>query len=270
MKTVSSKDGTLIAYEQVGSGPAVLLIDGAFCGRSFGPMPALAALLKERFTVVHYDRRGRGGSGDGTAYDVEREIEDVSALADALGGEPFVYGISSGAVLAARAVAGGVRAKKLALYEPPLALDGTHQPNPKDYITQIEDHLLAGRRGQAVTLFMKVVGMPAPLVFLMRLMPGFKGLKAVAHTLPYDFAILGDTQRGGALPDELKRTLRAVTAPTLTLAGGKSPHWLKHAAGVVAGHVGGPANTALVAGQDHNVAAKAMAPVLIEFFASES
>jgi pimeloyl-ACP methyl ester carboxylesterase len=241
MKTVISRDGTPIAYEQLGSGPPLLLVDGAFCGRSFGPMPVLAALLKKHFTVVHYDRRGRGDSGGGGVYDVQREIEDVKALADAVGGEPFVYGISSGAVLAARAAAGGVRVRKLAMYEPPLALDGTHYPAPKDFIRQIEEHLRAGRRGQAVTLFMKVVGMPGVVILLMWIMPGFKGLKKVAHTLLYDFAILGDTQRGGPLPEELKATLGSVSAPTLTLAGGKSPHWLKHAANVVANHIGAEA-----------------------------
>jgi pimeloyl-ACP methyl ester carboxylesterase len=268
MKTAISRDGTPIAYEQLGSGPPLLLVDGAFCGRSFGPMPALAALLKERFTVVHYDRRGRGDSGGGGVYDVQREIEDLKALAEVVDGEPFIYGISSGAVLAARAIAGGVTARKLALYEPPLALDGTHQPQPQDFIKQIENHLDAGRRGEAVRLFMKVVGMPGPVIFLMRMMPGFKGLKAVAHTLSYDFAILGDTQRGGPLPEELKVTLGSVTAPTLTLAGGKSPDWLKHAASVVADHIGG-ARTALIPGQSHNLAAKAIAPVLVEFFISE-
>jgi pimeloyl-ACP methyl ester carboxylesterase len=115
---------------------------------------------------------------------------------------------------------------------------------------------------------MKVVGMPRPVIFLMRLMPGFKELKAVAHTLSYDFAILGDTQRGGPVPEELKAAPGSVTVPTLTLAGGKSPYWLKHAATVVAGHIG-DARTAIVPGQSHNLAAKAIAPILVEFFAPE-
>jgi hypothetical protein len=87
--------------------------------------------------------------------------------------------------------------------------------------------------------------------------------------LLYDFAILGDTQRGGPLPEELKATLGSVSAPTLTLAGGKSPHWLKHAANVVANHIGGEARTALIPGQSHNLAAKAIAPILAEFFVSK-
>jgi alpha-beta hydrolase superfamily lysophospholipase len=108
----------------------------------------LAALLKERFTVIHYARRGRGDSGGGGVYDVQREIENLQAVADTVGGEPFVYGISSGAVLAARSVAGGVKARKLALYEPPLALDGTHQPHPLDFIEQIEKHLALAAAGK--------------------------------------------------------------------------------------------------------------------------
>jgi pimeloyl-ACP methyl ester carboxylesterase len=270
MKTVTSSDGTTIAYEQLGSGSPLLLVDGALCSRSFGPMPALAALLKEHFTVVHYDRRGRGDSGDSPTYAVAKEIDDIKALVAAMGGEAFIYGASSGAVLAARAVAGGVRAKKLAMFEPPLALDGKHCPEPKDYIEQIKDHLRAGRRVDAIKLFMKVVGVPGFAVFVMQFMPMFKGLKAIAHTLPYDFAILGDTQRGGPLPDELQNTLRAVTVPTLVAAGGKSPDWFKHSARVVAEQFGGEKHTAIVPGQNHNASAKAIAPMLIELFATES
>jgi pimeloyl-ACP methyl ester carboxylesterase len=268
MKTVTSKDGTKIAYEQMGSGPPLILVDGAFCRRAFGPMRGLAALLAERFTVIHYDRRGRGDSGDGSAYDVEREVEDLQALVDAAGGEAFLYGTSSGAVLAARAVAAGTNVKKLALYEPPLALDGTHHPDPADFIERIVGFIKADRRGDAVKLFMKVVGVPAVGIFFMQLMPGvFKGLKSVAHTLPYDFAVLGDTQRGAALPTELESKLRSINVPTLTLAGGKSPPWLKHAAKKVADVVKG-ARTDIIPGQDHNVAARAIAPTLLQFFAS--
>jgi pimeloyl-ACP methyl ester carboxylesterase len=275
MKTVTSRDGTRIAYEQLGSGPPLLLVDGAFCRRAFGPMPALAALLQDRFTVVHYDRRGRGDSTDAApgapgkpVVDVvDREIDDVRALVDAVGGEAYVYGTSSGAVLAARAVAAGVKAKKLALYEAPLALDGTYQPQPPDVVEKIAAAVAADRRGDAVKLFMRSVGVPALGVFFMSLMPSvFKGLKAVAHTLPYDYAVLGDTQRGGPLPAELAQKLAAITAPTLALSGGKSPAWMKHAAETIAGAVK-DGRSDVIAGQAHDVAAKAIAPALVEFFA---
>ena len=270
MNTVTSSDGTTIAYDQLGSGPPLLLVDGAFCSRSFGPMPGLAKLLKDRFTVVCYDRRGRGDSGDTQPYAVAREIDDIKALVNAMGGEAFIYGTSSGAVLAARAVAAGVRAKKLAMYEPPLALDGTHYPKPADYMEQTTAHLREGRRADAIKLFMKVVGVPGFAVFIMQLLPMFKGLKTVAHTLPYDFAVLGDTQRGGPLPDELKRALNAVTVPTLVAAGGKSADWFKHTARVVSDAMGGEKCTAIVPGQNHNASAKAIAPLLIQFFAPQA
>lgn len=267
MKTATSRDGTTIAYEQLGSGPPLLLVDGAFCSRKFGPMPALAKLLQDRFTVVYYDRRGRGDSGDTQPYSVAKEIDDIKALVATMGGEAFIYGTSSGAMLAARAVAAGVKARKLAMFEPPLALDGTHYPKPADYAEQIKELLRADRRAEAIKLFMRVVGMPGFAVFIMGLMPMFKGLKAVAHTLPYDFAVLGDTQRGGPLPDELKGALRAVTVPTLVATGGKSADWFKHTARVVSEQFGGEKHTTIVPGQNHNASAKAIAPVLIEFFA---
>lgn len=270
MKTVTSSDSTTIAYEQIGSGPPLLLVDGAFCSRAFGPMPALAKLLQDRFTVVTYDRRGRGGSGDNQPYSVTKEIDDIRALVAAMGGEAFIYGTSSGAVLAARAVAAGVKAKKLVMYEPPLALDGTHYPKPADYTDQIKALLRADRRADAIKLFMKVVGVPGFVVFIMGLLPMFKGLKAVAHTLPYDFAVLGDTQRGGPLPEEFSNALRSVTVPTLVAAGGKSADWFKHTARVVSEQFGGEKHTAIVPGQNHNASAKAVAPMLIDFFAPEA
>lgn len=267
MTKVNSKDGIAIAYEQMGSGPALILVDGAFCSRSFGPMRALAKRLAPHYTVVFYDRRGRGDSGDAPAYEVAHEIEDLKALVQMMGGEAFVYGTSSGAVLAARAVAAGLQAKKLALYEPPLSLDGTHQPDPADFVEQIAAMLKDDRRGDAVKLFMRTVGVPRIGILIMQLLPGaFSGLKRVAHTLPYDFAILGDTQRGGPLPDELKEALQSIRAPVLALAGGKSPAWMQHAARRVA-EVVPYGRTSIVPGQTHNASAKAVAPALIEFFA---
>ena len=268
MHKVISKDGTTIAYEKLGRGPPLILVDGAFCSRSFGPMPELAKALSDRFTVVYYDRRGRGDSTDAGVVDVEREVDDIDALVGAVGGEAFVYGCSSGAVLAVRAVArGGFVAKKLVVYEAPLSLDGTNFPSPADWGEQIAVLVKRDRRGDAVKLFMRVVGTPRFAIFMMsNLMPKiWKQLCAVAHTLPYDFAILGDTQRGGPLPDELAQKLAAIRVPTLALSGGKSPPFMKHAAEVIAnGVVDG--RSAVIAGQDHNVAAKAVAPVIADFF----
>jgi pimeloyl-ACP methyl ester carboxylesterase len=267
VNTTKSKDGTTLAYERLGSGPPVVLVDGAFCRRAFGPMPALAPLLAERFTVLHYDRRGRGDSGDTSPYAVDREVEDVAAIVEAAGGTPCLYGISSGAALAVRAVGAGVAVKKLAVYEPPFALDGTHVPSPTDFRERIAASLAAGKRDDAVKLFMKVVGVPAFGIFFMRLMPNvWPKLRAVAHTLAYDFAILGDTQSGGPLPADLRDALTAITVPTLAMAGGKSPEWMVHAAKTVSTSVG-DGTFRMIPGQDHNVAAKPMAAALTEFFA---
>jgi len=266
MSVVVSADGTRIAYEMNGSGPPLLLVDGAFCSRAFGPMPALAPLLTSRFSVVTFDRRGRGESGDTSPYAVERELEDLNAVATAVGGSLFVYGTSSGAVLAARAVAAGLPTAKLALHEPPVALDGTHAPTPADFRERIASDVVAGRRGDAVKLFMRVVGVPSAGIFFMRLMPNvWPKLTAVAHTLPYDFAVLGDTQSGGPVPAELAGALSSIRVPTVLLVGGKSPPWMHHAAKRVTDHIVG-STVRVLPGQTHNVKAKSVAPALIEHF----
>ena len=120
MSTVTSKDGTKIAYEKKGQGPALILVDGALCYRAFGPMQSLAELLAPNFTVYTYDRRGRGESSNGKPYSLEREVEDLDALVKAAGGSAYVYGISSGACLALEAALRlGMEISKLAMYEPP-------------------------------------------------------------------------------------------------------------------------------------------------------
>lgn len=264
MHTTTSKDGTSIAYEKLGQGPPLVLVDGAFCRRAFGPMPALAKLLAPHFTVLHYDRRGRGDSGDTAPYAAEREVEDLRAVVDAAGGTPFMYGISSGAALALRAVGRGLAVKKLVVYEPPFSLDGTHTPSPADFRERIAAFVRSGDRDSAVKLFMKVVGVPAFGIFFMRLLPNvWPKLREVAHTLPYDFAVLGETQSGGALPEELRATIAAITVPTLAMAGGKSPEWMHHAATTISKIVKN-GSFRVIPGQDHNLAANALAPVLVE------
>ena len=266
METVPSKDGTRIACERLGTGPPLVLVDGALCRRGFGPMAELAKRLAPHFTVVHYDRRGRGDSGDTPPYAVERELEDLAAIVDGLGGSAFLYGTSSGAALAMRAVAGGVRARKLALFEPPWAMDASASPLLPTYRARIAALLAEGRRGAAVALFMKVVGVPAFGVFTMRLLPNvWPKLKSAAHTLPYDFAQLGDVP-GQPLPRALVAKLNAVQAPTLVAVGGKSPDWMRRAVETAANAIPG-AKLAEIPGQNHAIAAKAIAPVLLEFFA---
>ena len=126
VQSVVSRDGTQIAYEQSGAGPALILIGGAFGERTTAA--GLAALLAPRFTVFAYDRRGRGGSGDTPTYAVEREVEDLEALIDRAGGAAFVYGHSSGAALAIEASAEGLPIGRLVLYEPPYIVDHSRTP----------------------------------------------------------------------------------------------------------------------------------------------
>jgi pimeloyl-ACP methyl ester carboxylesterase len=179
---VLSKDGTAIAFDRIGHGSPVILVDGALCYRALGPSGPLAELLAQHFTVFTYDRRGRGDSGDTAPYAVEREVEDIGALLDEAGGAAFVWGISSGAVLALEATNRLTGIKKLALYEAPFIVDDSRPPVSKDDWARISDAVAAGRRSDAVQLFLKAVGAPAFFVALMRLLPVWPKLKAVAHT----------------------------------------------------------------------------------------
>jgi pimeloyl-ACP methyl ester carboxylesterase len=259
MQKVISKDGAEIAFDKTGQGPAVILVDGALCYRSFGPMPKLAPLLAPNFTVYFYDRRGRGDSDNKKPYAVEREIEDLEALIKEAGGSAFVLGLSSGAALALHAAARGLNIKKLAIYEPPfMVAENGHRP-PADHEAQLNNLIAADRRGEAVSFFMtKMVGAPAIFAFIMRLLPLWSKLKAVAHTLPHDAAIMGDF----SLPTKL---VASVTVPTLVMGGGKSPANLRHAVEAVADALPG-AKRRILEGQTHNVSLKVLAPVLKEFF----
>jgi pimeloyl-ACP methyl ester carboxylesterase len=264
MKTVTSKDGTTIAYDQAGTGPLLVLVDGALNSRSFGLNGPLAPILADRFTVVTYDRRGRGDSGDTPPYAVQREIEDLAAVIDVVGGPAYVYGISSGAGLALEAASAvPTKVAKLALYEPSFVVDGTRPPVPADAIQQVTDLLARNRRGAAVKLFLREdAQVPAMVVAVMPLMPAWGKLKAAAHTLPYDLTIMDGRQQGRPLPVGQWASL---TAPTLVMAGGKSPAWLQNAALAVAQALPGATHQTLP-GQTHIVKPGPLAPVLAEFF----
>ena len=202
MPTVTSRDGTPIAYSRAGSGPPVILADGVLCSRAFGPMASLSALLAPSFTVFTYDRRGRNESGDTPPWSLDREVEDIAALVAEAGGSACLFGVSSGAALALEAARQGVPIARLALYEAPFIVDGSHPPLAPDFIPNLRAALEAGRRGQAVASFMALVGVPAMGRAMMRLMPIWSKLKAVAHTLPYDLTIVEPFQQGRPLPAE--------------------------------------------------------------------
>jgi pimeloyl-ACP methyl ester carboxylesterase len=152
--TVTSKDGTTIAYDRAGEGPAVVLVDGALCSRAQGPMPELSKELASQYTVYNYDRRGRGDSGDAETYQVEREIEDLAAVIEAAGGSAYVYGTSSGGALVLRAAAAGLPISKLVVFEAPFVADGSRKPIPRTWTADLRALAEAGKRGDAIKYFM--------------------------------------------------------------------------------------------------------------------
>ena len=258
MSTVTSADGTTIAYESSGTGPPVILVDGAMCYRGSGPMRGFAAALEQHFTVYAYDRRGRGESGDTPPHAVEREIDDLRALVAEAGGSAYGFGISSGAALLITAAAEGVALSKLALYEPPFVSEADGGDWSRAYTPRLAETLAAGRNGDAIALFMTSIGMPAEQVAGMRAQPFWPVFEAVAPTLAYDNAILGDS----SVPRE---AAGAVAVPTLVAAGGASPANLRVAAKATAEAVPGAVHRELP-GQTHDASPEVLGPVLVEFF----
>ena len=259
MNTVTSKDGTKIAYETMGKGPALLLVDGAMGYRAFGFSAELSSLLAQHFTVTTYDRRGRGESGDTQPFALEREIEDIEALIDAAGGSSCVYGISSGACLALEAaIRLGKKISKLALYEAPYMSGDGAVPKWHEYRSQLSSLLAAGRKGDAVVLFMNFVGTPSEMIEGMRQAPMWPMFEAVAPTLPYDAAAMG--------ADRLAPVQRAgkVTATTLVMNGTALPFMFDTAKTLARAIPHAQQRT--LEGQRHDVDSKVLAPVLVEFF----
>jgi pimeloyl-ACP methyl ester carboxylesterase len=265
MSTTRSADGTMIAYETMGSGPPLILIDGAMCYRASGPMRPIATQLAPHLTIYLYDRRGRGESGNTLPYAPEREIEDIAALLQAAGGSAFVFGISSGAALALEAANRLDGVEKLALYEAPFVVDDKETPLAQDFRARMNAHLAEGRPGEVVKMFMQRVRVPGFALLMMRLMPVWKTLTGIAHTLPYDIEIVEDHQRGRPLA---KTEWPDVRAETLVIDGGKSPVWMRNAQKAIA-EVLPNARYATLPGQTHLVKAEALAPTLIEFFGAE-
>jgi pimeloyl-ACP methyl ester carboxylesterase len=259
MKTVVSADGTKIAFDQTGEGPPVILVVGAFNDRETGA--PLAKALESRFTVLNYDRRGRGASGDTQPYAVEREVEDLDALIRDVGGAARVFGYSSGGNLALEAAARGLNITRLAVYEAPfmVADDDSRPRPPKDMAGQLAKLVASGRRGDAVELFQtQMVGIPEAVVVQMRHAPFRPALEATAHTLVYEATIVGNLE----LPTA---QLNSIKTPALVVYGGASPSFMGNAAKALAnalpeGHV------RALEGQSHDIVPEALAPVLLEFF----
>lgn len=267
MRTVTSKDGTTIAFDQSGTGPALILVGGMFEQRAIDSETAqLAALplLAKHFTVLHYDRRGRGDSTDTQPFALAREIEDIDALIDAAGGSTFLFGISSGAALAFEAaLALGGKVKKLAMYEAPYNDDDDARRAWKEFRRQLKTALAEGRRGDAVGLFMLLLGVPADHLDEMHQYPMWPMWEAIAPTMAYDAAALGED---AAVPTERAASL---AVPALIMDGGASYPFM-HVTAMALVHAMPHAQHRTLEGQTHEVAAAAIAPVLVEFFNSSA
>ncbi|MCP2032454.1 pimeloyl-ACP methyl ester carboxylesterase [Okibacterium sp. HSC-33S16] len=256
MATVVSGDGTEIAYEVQGDGPTLILVDGAMCFRDSGPMRPLAAHLSSDVAVVLYDRRGRGASGNTLPWSVEREVDDLAALIDAVGGPVRLYGASSGGALALAAAAElQAQVAALVLFEPPYTgVEG--RAAAVAYTAELTRLLSEGRRGEAAELFMARVGVPAESVAGMKSSPWWTGTEAIAPTLAYDDALMGD----GTLPGDL---LVRVSQPTLVIDGGQVPIMSAAAEQLAAALSAGQHRS--LGNQGHDVAPEIIAPVIREF-----
>jgi pimeloyl-ACP methyl ester carboxylesterase len=257
MDKVRSEDGTAIAFDRVGEGPPIILVLGAFNDRATGA--PLAAALKDRFSVITYDRRGRGDSGDTPPYAVEREVEDLQAIIEEVGGSAAVFGYSSGAVLSLMAAARGLAITRLALYDLPLSAEDARIERPEDLAARLADLVEADRRGDAVALFQtEGVGLPSEVVAQLRQAPFWPALEAMAHTLVYETEIVGD----GSLPVDVAAS---VGVPTLAIAGGESFPFMRETPSALAA-VMPDARARVLEDQSHDLVPHALAPVLEEFF----
>lgn len=262
MKKALSKDGTPIAFDQSGQGPAIILVAGATATRV--AEASLAASLAPYFTVFAYDRRGRGESGDTAPYAVEREVEDIAALISEAGGSAFVFGHSSGAVLALEAARLlGDSIAKLAVYEPPFIVDNSRPPVPQNYVSHLNELLAAGRRSEAVEYFMaEAMLVPGEMLGQMRASPMWPQIEAVAHTIPYDGTVMGDTVRGD--PATIRKWVD-VTVPTLVMVGGASPEFF-HSGTRALIDILPRSQYRCLPEQNHGPADEVLVPVLREFF----
>jgi pimeloyl-ACP methyl ester carboxylesterase len=264
MPTVTSKDGTKIAFDKTGAGPAVILVNGAMQFRAFDPfMAKFAATLSEHFTVYNYDRRGRGESGNTQPFAKEREIEDLQALVEDAGGKAMVLGFSSGSAVTLDTAAVTPGITRVAVYEPPFIVDDSRTPLPADYVTHLNQLIADGKREDAVLYFLKVaVGIPDEYLGGMAQSPGWDTMLKISHTIAYDGAFVIDIMQGKPLPTNRWAN---ITAPTLVIEGSDSITFFHTGADALAAVLKN-ATRATLAGQSHEVAPEVLAPVVTEFF----
>jgi pimeloyl-ACP methyl ester carboxylesterase len=255
METVGSADGSLIAYEWSGRGSALVIVNGAFGDRRTG-VP-LANALHDDFTVYRYDRRGRGDSDDDDVYSVLREVEDLAAVADEAGGEPYVFGHSSGGALVLEAAAAGVSMRGLAVHEPPYVPGpGTSLQTADEFAALVAE----GHQEEVAEQFLRNTGAPEAMVQQIKASDAWPGMVSLAHTLPYDIRLCNE----GVVP---QRRLAQISSPVLATAGELSPPWARAAAKAIAAAV--PEGTwRLLEGQSHSVGPGELAALLRRTFAA--
>lgn len=255
---VTSKDGTTIAYEITGHGEVVILVLGALNSGKSGSR--LARLLSSHFTVISYDRRGRGKSTDTEPYSPQRELEDIESLIDAVEGPVYLYGHSSGSAIVLKAGSKlHKQVKKIAIYEAPYSINDEETKTATEYYGKLKKLLRDGRKGDAVTLFIRSVGVSDKQIQAIKRMPMWKGLEAMAPTLAYDSEVMGE---GHSLPVTL---LKSIKIPALIMHGGAGSDQMRDAALAISKYIPN-AKILTIAGQTHGVSPKALAPVLKEFF----
>ncbi|MBE1533541.1 alpha/beta fold hydrolase [Actinomadura algeriensis] len=254
---VTSADGTRIAHDRLGDGPPLIVVGGMFCDR--GTTGALATALAGRFTVINYDRRGRGESGDTLPYAPEREVEDIAALMAAVGGRASLHGVSSGAALALLAASAGLPVDRLVLHEPPYGADDDEsRARARALADGVRTAIANDRRADAIKLFMTATGMPEQMAAGISADPG---MQAIAPTMPYDYAVMGE---GGVIPRD---AARSVTVPTLVLAGGASAPFFRDTAARL-GEIMPDARVQILDGVGHDAPADALTEPITAFLTS--
>ena len=259
MAYVTSKDGTRIAFEKSGTGPALIIVSGALSARNLyeGEPMLLVKMLSKHFTVYIYDRRGRGESTDKQPYAVQREIDDLESLINHAGGRAYLYGVSSGAALSLHTAAklGGAKVMKLAIFEPPY---GQSKETFDKQKKGVNERIKNGKPGDAAAFFLSEIGTPAEALAKMKSSPAWRTIEKIDFTLGYDYQVLGT----GEIPHDAVKT---ITIPTLALVGEKSMDFMHATARQLAMLMPGVEHKTLK-GQMHQPKAEAVAPVLIEFF----
>jgi pimeloyl-ACP methyl ester carboxylesterase len=254
---VRSLDGTEIAFETTGSGAPLILVGGAFNDRRSQAAGApLAALLADRFTVYSYDRRGRGGSSDTTPYATAREVEDLAAVISAANDAAFVFGHSSGALLAFDAAAQRVPISKLVLHEPPLIFEAERAQALAKLADQLDETVKANRREEAVELFLQAMGLPKEQIEQLRKSSAWPG-EQLAHTLSYDLRLAA---RGASRLEQAK----TVSTATLAVNGGASPAWMRESVKRLA-HALPAGRHVTLEGQTHTVDPRLVAATIAAF-----